>query len=1485
VAATDEAGVRGSYPTAVVRLVRHHEGRSFTAGLGMLVGPRQVVTCAHVVNVALSRQSKWEQSRPDPDVRLIVEFPLVERSPTRTGQVAVWVPPPQKGTGSGDVAGIVLAEDAPPAAIPARLTQSVPAQSRLRVFGYPEDPPRLDGAWVDLDLKGEIGRRLIQVESRAAQTVRAQPGYSGSPVWDDSTGAAVGLLHAAMHPDRQERDAHVLSAQLIAEAWEDQFDYLLVPPNPYHGLAPFTEDDAAMFFGRDRDIDQLANRLATQPVVLVVGPSGVGKSSLVQAGLIPRLRRTQDWSPVVVRPGPEPWHRLAAGLLRVERKADETTLDDIERETQRLKRDGLAPLSRLMRARDKHLLVVVDQFEEALTTGQPPDRSFLGLLFPVEAATSDPLRIVVTLRADYLEALLAVPGIGPRLEERMHMLSPLPEEGLRSAIVDPAAARGVGFEDGLVNQLVEDAHTDALPLLQFTLTRLWDTQRRKTLGWAGYRAIGGVAGALNHFAKQQTASLPPDTERVLDRTLLYLVRTPPGAPGLTTRQRACRSDLPSTEWQVAQHLADARLVTITTDHNHNAYAELAHEALIRSWERLEGLVRENAEFLGWLTWVEQRAEEGDDLPESRVSEALRWLDVRPDSVTEKIKAFIDRSRIAAETRQAEQTRARVTEQARQRALQVAESLRLASEARQAIAAEPEVAFLVAWEAVLRDRNELSEAVFRESLDSMPAIVQELYEADRTAVFVGFADARTIFISEQRTGTLVIGNVDNFVPNALPIPGGDRLIAASFPRGGVMTYRSGTVRLHDPTGAVMCHLKIHDETRTDDSWRGLSFAEHGKCLVHDGDEGWLVNIADDMHEITLEREFRFARGTFGASLDSRGEFIVTEGEGGAQVLATDGSAVTELEGQGFTTASCILADETIVTGTEDGTGTMWDRTGAPRNVFRQGQHGGDLYIRAVDPAKEYFATTTNTGGTVEVWSFTGERHVSLQGPRGDHMWSMAFSSDGTLLATGASDRIIRIWNWRTAGNPTALHGHRDAVHVVAFHPDDPTVLISADQKGAVRLWRLDSPPVPPIPGHRSEIRSLATTNGWTVSADAGTTRAWSRDVGTVALGGALRTLSYAPDGRRTFALVVDSTKTGQLWEVQRGSVPRRYSELPADLRFTGHYDEKVSVAPDGQYLARIEGDGATLWSATGTLVAHVRGENPPDVDADTRGVVRVVFRPDATRLAVAARNGAAWIWSTDGELCATFVTDHSSPDRTFDLDCDPRGEFIAAAMRDRVGFWDWEGNRIGQLNTAGYKVFRVAVSLDGERILTVADNPSGRPAAVPELWARDGTRLAGLDRAPISWSIEPIFDEHQRYILLPDGAGVSIMDWDGAYLARIAGPLRTMLYDSARSPDGDLIAALFSDGITRIWSVPERRRTKSLRMDGARRIAFSANGQLLLAGTDTGLITCHALDVEALFEPGAQRVSRTLIRDELERFGIDSPRLDAEALQRYQAGGT
>ena len=230
-------------------------------------------------------------------------------------------------------------------------------------------------------------------------------------------------------------------------------------------MESFTAKDTSLFFGRDRDIRELADRVRRQPVVVVVGPSGVGKSSLVQAGLIPALQRDQCWSTTVIRPGQDPWTRLATGLLRAENGTDtQITRERCQDEVAGLQHQGLGPVARFLRSQERPLFLVIDQFEEMLADGIRTDQSLLDLLLPPAEAAADAARVVLTLRTDFLQVLQSIPGSHPRLNDRLYLLSPLTGQELREAVEQPAMARGVGFEPGLIDLI------QYMPMARFLLS-------------------------------------------------------------------------------------------------------------------------------------------------------------------------------------------------------------------------------------------------------------------------------------------------------------------------------------------------------------------------------------------------------------------------------------------------------------------------------------------------------------------------------------------------------------------------------------------------------------------------------------------------------------------------------------------------------------------------------------------------------------------------------------------------------------------------------------------------------------------------------------------------------------------------------------------------------------------------------------------------------------------------------------------------------
>ncbi|GHA87750.1 hypothetical protein GCM10010305_34230 [Streptomyces termitum] len=624
-------------------------------GVGFVVGDKQIVTCAHVVNVALGR-SKPDRSRPPEDARVQVEFVLLgdaEGGPVRNFRISAWDPPASAGQEGRDVAGLTIVggDELPSRAGPARLLDTQAGDTDVSAFGYPSRPARgVNGAWSSCVLRGAVGGGLIQLDAGDEAALRVQPGYSGSPVvvrdrWGD---AVVGMLVIAAK-DGAAADAYALPLARIAAAWPEVLGRTVLPPCPYRGLQAFTAADAeaGLFVGRDWEVQRLRDMVRIQPLAMVTGPSGVGKSSLVAAGLQPALE-DEGWTVATFRPGSSPYESVARALLHLEHPDGAHTLEQLEARTASLRDEGFWKVAeRLSVLTGRRLLLIGDQFEEVFGGG-PDAQERLALLRhlfpPADTLPSAGVRLVCTLRADFLPDLLELPDVGSRFQDRQLNVSPLDEDALTTVIVEPARRAGVAFTPGLAEAIANEASKSAgsLPLLEFALTELWPLQRDRHLSFDSYHSVDGVSGALNrHAEKVYTFLAEQFSETRIRRVLLSMVRARGGSAS-AVRVTALRAHL-GADWFIAQLLAQPEHRLVVIGPGGADTAEIAHEALIREWKRLAGWVDEDADFQQWLAVVEERASEADLLSATRVAEAQRWLGERHADIPEAVRRLIEHS--------------------------------------------------------------------------------------------------------------------------------------------------------------------------------------------------------------------------------------------------------------------------------------------------------------------------------------------------------------------------------------------------------------------------------------------------------------------------------------------------------------------------------------------------------------------------------------------------------------------------------------------------------------------------------------------------------------------------------------------------------------------------------------------------------------------------------------------------------------------------
>jgi WD40 repeat protein len=620
--------------------------------VGFLVAPDLALTCAHVVSSALGTEAGV-------GTQVILDVPLVSvsRSADEDGTVwAVvehWEPPAPDG--GGDIAVLRLRETLPQGR-PVTMVEAADVWGHpMRTFGFPTG--REFGVWHAGRLLGRQAAGWIQAQLAEPSGYRIEQGFSGAPVWDDELGGVVGMVVAAESSTTPA--GYLIPTETLLERWPE-LRALIRPASPYRGLAPFREADRAVFFGRGREVAELVELMGGPGPLAVVGPSGCGKSSLVFAGLLPALqerdgrRRTM----VTFRPsaGRTVYTALAAVLLpvlepeltEVERLSELATLAGV------LQTQGLTDVvARLLeRTGTSDLVVILDQGEELLA--QHPDQveRFCEQLLGPNAPAG--LRVLLTLRADFLDAALSSPALSRALRRSVYTLGAMTAEQLRVVVVEPVAGiPGVEFQEGLVERILADVGTDpgALPLLGLALTLLWERQSGGRLTHDAYEDLGRVPGSLGRYAEEVwSRSGLADDEDSARQLFLRLVQVSAG--GEITRRVRTSDDLDAAQWELAQRLATTRLLVTGRDAEGRETVELAHEALVDGWARLRGWIDADREFLGWQEqfdrqlrqWESTKRDQGAFLRGVALAVAEKWLRNRPADLTMAGRQYVTLSR-------------------------------------------------------------------------------------------------------------------------------------------------------------------------------------------------------------------------------------------------------------------------------------------------------------------------------------------------------------------------------------------------------------------------------------------------------------------------------------------------------------------------------------------------------------------------------------------------------------------------------------------------------------------------------------------------------------------------------------------------------------------------------------------------------------------------------------------------------------------------
>uniref|UniRef100_UPI0007863D9F nSTAND1 domain-containing NTPase n=1 Tax=Herbidospora sakaeratensis TaxID=564415 RepID=UPI0007863D9F len=1045
-------------------------------GVAFAAGDRHVVTCAHVVNTALGAD---ERTADDPSGAWVeVEFPFAADSGSRVTRMAAvvrWMPRDGLPFDETDVAGLELEADLPPGVEPATLAadDGPCGERRVGAWGPNRDGGPARAGNVAGTLAGAYDAARLQVDADLRGSFRVQSGYSGGPVWDQGTGQVVGIVQAVPTSTRAD-DVYVISAATLVRAWPEVL--YRPPPNPYRGLSAFTEADAPFFFGRADVVTELAAAVEEQPLILVAGRSGVGKSSAVAAGLVPRLREQGSWAVGSCRPGDDPMTRLIGAVAEAAGTGLPYPIQVLQAWHDRLAEGGLTGVARsvCVATGATRLLLIIDQFEQVFTECGPDQRAVLfDLLNRLLAERPRAVRVAVSLRADFHWLLTEAPEpLGSYAKDHWHHLRPMSADDLHLAVVGPARVAGdVAFDAGLAEQICDDftGRPNELPLLEFTLTRLWELQRGRRLTLRSYRELGGVHSTLARYAEERFAALTPAQQEATRRVFTELLQ--PGDHEIARQIR--RVDLRSDDWPTAELLRDARLLAITTTAGGDQIVEVAHEALLRGWRRLASWAALSQDFRSWKAgviadrrrWEDNDREDDQLLRGSALAKALDMMETHAaDSAG--VAEYVTLSRLNADRERAE----------RGNLLVRVAAPRLARESESALRGDVHSALALGVCSLQSAPTAEGERAVRRALTLAATVRTRLPHkgAVRSAAFS--PDGRWVATAGLDRTALVRDAVSGEVLTWLDVNG--PLQAVVFGPDGT------TVATADADGSGRV-------------WRVPSGAEVA-WLDHKGPV-YAVAFSPDGHRLATAGD-----------------------DGSAQVL---GGGVFRLHHGGGPVWSVAFSPDggTVATAGEDGSARLWNADS--ETELARLDHGSRVWSLAFSPDGSRLATAAEAGSA---WIWTpGADAEPVRLDHGGPVYSVTFDPEGRRVATACADGVARVWDAST-GTELARVEHGDWVWRAAFSPDGGRV-VSAGVNGSVRVWDASTGREQARVDHGGWVWSavFSPCGDRVVSAsEDGAAWVWDARAGAeltrVDHDGGVRLVAFAPDGDRVASAGDDGT---------------------------------------------------------------------------------------------------------------------------------------------------------------------------------------------------------------------------------------------------------------------------------------------------------------------------------------------------------------------------
>ena len=1161
------------------------------------------------------------------------------------------------------------------------------------------------------------------------------------------------------------------------------FTWVAPGRSPYRGLFAFREEDASLFFGREFFVSRFAEKVKQSAAVVLNGSSGIGKTSVLFAGLIP-VFKADDWKILALRPGNDPFLELKA--LLIPSGGDKSHKASNAQGSKHNNVIGAVQLVDALRGKSKNrtkLLVIIDQFEELFTlcTDEVIRKGFLKLIYDLLLIAKTERRgrfaLVLGIRADFLGKLFEWRPLADEVESSILNLGPMNAEELHRAVRNPAEKGGARFEPGLVERIIDDlGDSPSLPLLEFALTELWEKRRNQILSHKDYESIGKVKGALAVYAERTYRSLSLREQEQVRAIFVQLVQ--PGDQSPDTKRMATRKELGDAHWPLALQLADQRLLIAGRDSRDQEVIELVHETLMTEWDRLRYWIESDREFRSWqerlridlFQWEKNNHNDGALLHGTSLDEALQWKERATASLSEAELQYIQASQDYAHAK-LEQASIKQWEQERDRR-------------RAIVALAAGLVFTTAfaifagfsWQKAQAEENQARQAY---SL-SLAANAQHLFQLKDNVSALALAFAATALDNPPLAAQEVLRSIafspgprkyyplnevltdETVIPVSVAIsPDSKTAVVSAFTDGrlALIDLETGEL-LREFTG----HTRLSNE---------LAFSPNGAHAISASDDGklilWDVETGEIIHDMTghsgsvsavaisPDGSTALSAGLQGAenileSLQLPGELILWDLETGREIRRFTGGhaqlvldVVYSPDGQYALSSSGLRKASDIIQ--PDSGLILWDlSTGEILNPFDKLNTENPTGV-AMSPDGLSILVGSMEGTLYWLDSKTGELIYAFR----DHSnWisDVAFSPDGRFAIAGLGDGQAVIWDLASKQQVAALKFHSKELTDFAVSPDGET-MISVSSDGGMVLWGLTNV---------SEQRRFLVGSS-TISE-----------------------LLILPDGERFLAGSIDGFL--RLVDSQTGKIERT-------IRTDGQINA-MDISPDGNHVLTGLVDGRLiLWNLKdGKAVRELFGHKGP--------VNAVAFSTVANTAYSASEDKSIIQWDISSGEIIGILNGHVLPISS--LAINSNGTKMVSGSQDGIILWDLvSGQQIHSSFAPQFNVTSLDFSPDDASILGALGFFGNNVSAWDSANGQENLRIEEL--GPIlDVSISP--DSKFGVYAVGDGSVVLLNFATGERVIRYQGHKSDGVNTVAFSPDSKTVYSAGENGAVIQWAVPD-----------------------------------------------------------------------------------